>query len=370
MSPKKLPDAQRHATIPRHALTEGYINERKAHKMILDSGCTMTLVHPRHLPNDYKKTGYVQVKGARQEKNIYPTTETTIEVEEWKTKTTVGVNAEMDWDAILGLELPASRALLAQRMTAAAEDDQKEKETDQAESETETKRKKKEKEEKRTSSTASNTSSTASSTDSTDDSGNKGPPRRRRPRRRCARKKTYHFPSTSPSSSQSHSSTASSSEGNSDDSEGNSKKRSTTRSSEKETETSPSRQRKKVRRRHLRWWGPPAPLEGGKAQLTSRQETDPTLEICRRHSAQEGRRRSAQTEMDPTRTDHSSTPGGSVRTVQGNSAKDGTCTPAGRTLWTHEDHGKNPGPILLAWSATGRGGTLPMMPRMPEDGQT
>lgn len=35
-------------------LIGGKINGHKVDRMILDSGCTMTLVHPRHLPNNYK----------------------------------------------------------------------------------------------------------------------------------------------------------------------------------------------------------------------------------------------------------------------------------------------------------------------------
>lgn len=97
---------------------EGKINNNPVKNMMLDTGCTRSLVHKKHIPKDSKISGTVKMTGLGEWIGFYPTTEAIIEVEGYERKISVGFSESLkDWDAILGIEFRGTRQVLANRLT-------------------------------------------------------------------------------------------------------------------------------------------------------------------------------------------------------------------------------------------------------------
>ena len=232
----------------------------------MDTACNISQVHPRWLSETYTNQGAVEIQGPNRGTTKYPRTMITLEVEGKTIQLAMAVNSNLGYDAILGVDIPNLHALVP------------------------------------------HTTPWRETTP---------PPwknrKRKQPRRKCCKVTNYTDIRTSPESgdseesahlSSSHSDTegdpSSTDETGDDEIEAAVEQQELTPSiglddlpsfSEDLFEKASERNRtsrvhkRLANQRYANRWGQQVPLEGGKQQLVEAQESDHTLEICRRRSA-------------------------------------------------------------------------------------
>lgn len=87
------------------------INGKKADNILIDACCTLSQVHPKWLPRSYARAGTRWLKGANSTRR-YPCTKVAMRVQGRTFKTLVAVREDLEYDAILGLDVRYLRALL------------------------------------------------------------------------------------------------------------------------------------------------------------------------------------------------------------------------------------------------------------------
>lgn len=90
---------------------QGRLNGKEVKKILVDTGCDRSQVHPRCLKEDYVKEGAINVEGAFATKKC-PLTRVKVRMEGRSFDTTMAVNENMSFDAILGVDVTKIRALI------------------------------------------------------------------------------------------------------------------------------------------------------------------------------------------------------------------------------------------------------------------
>lgn len=156
------------------ATVEGSINGKPASRILLDSGCTRSMVHPRFLDKNYRQTGLTGVANVDQEKSSYPTTRVELRLEAGTMQPTLGVNQKMRWDAILGKDIRLTKMALRNRMDETSDETSPSAKEEQADRRPEVQKKRRAKRRKRAS---------PQSSESSQESEKSGTRRSPRPRR-------------------------------------------------------------------------------------------------------------------------------------------------------------------------------------------
>lgn len=85
---------------------QGFINDLCVHRLTKDSGCTRSHIHPNVLPDGFHNEGSLKVRPAFGPVKSFPTTSVTFRIGKHTWTTRVIVNGELNYDALLGRDIP------------------------------------------------------------------------------------------------------------------------------------------------------------------------------------------------------------------------------------------------------------------------
>ena len=87
-------------------VSEGFINGTKAKRLLRDTGCTLSHVHPRMLMEEYENEGDVTVSSIFGKTMVLPTTSMNLKLRGMKWRVRMAVNGLINYDALLGNDIP------------------------------------------------------------------------------------------------------------------------------------------------------------------------------------------------------------------------------------------------------------------------
>lgn len=89
----------------------GSVNGRTAKRLVRDTGATMSQVHPRFVGKKFKNEGWLLVTRVHISRSL-PTTIVTLKINGAKTRTRMVVNRKLDYDVLMGNDIPDIDATL------------------------------------------------------------------------------------------------------------------------------------------------------------------------------------------------------------------------------------------------------------------
>lgn len=108
----KVTMANTNQSQPQFDVYPGKINDQPVQEMLVDPCCTLSQVHPKWLPENYVQEGRTWIRGTVSAKQ-YPTTTVKLAVKGKAFCIRVAVRSDLDYDAILGLDIKNIRALVS-----------------------------------------------------------------------------------------------------------------------------------------------------------------------------------------------------------------------------------------------------------------